>query len=85
MNLVVERVYFGKANKCCCGCSGNYHEVADPNSKGAVTRALKLVEKALKDPGAFDDVSDQRKNIFAQYVAVTRGNRCTIVYYAKKK
>ena len=37
-----KRIYLGKANACCCGCSGTYAERGTPLFKSRVKKVLKL-------------------------------------------
>jgi hypothetical protein len=47
-DIDASRVYIGKANRCCCGCSGVYYE----DDSKAAQRARARVYKALTTPDA---------------------------------
>lgn len=62
----VSRVYSGKANHCCCGCSGKYNE--SPKAiKLMYKKFLKLTSELLE----FEDT----------YVSFETNTRLNIIYY----
>lgn len=68
----VTRIYIGKANKCCCGCSGKYTERSDKRFGAKADQ----VDRALAEAHPVDiDASSPT------YIAVDVGNRVLIAYF----
>ena len=61
----INRVYSGKAGRCCCGCSGKYS--SDDKAKRRLLRLLN------ENPSAIDRGSN--------YIAVELGTRIHIAYF----
>jgi hypothetical protein len=66
----VKKVYVGKANKCFCGCSGNYFYADNPDHKSDFDKAVAKFNKLGADDGDDShDVSypDKKNNLVALY------------------
>lgn len=75
MDKEIEKVYFGKADCCCCGCAGKYH-----TSKAMVTKAKKRIDAALINPSSVDDIFHHYDE-FSNIVSIQSGGRMTTIYY----
>ena len=63
----IEKTYHGKADACCCGCSGRYTE-----TRRGIRRGLQEMGRAIMEGGTVD--TDDT------YVAVELGGRVRIAY-----
>jgi hypothetical protein len=66
----VKKVYVGKANKCFCGCSGDYFYADNPDHKADFDKAVAKFHKlGLDDGDDSHDVSypDKKNNLVALY------------------
>ena len=43
----VTSVYSGKANRCCCGCSGKHYDVGTPAADKMARKVVKLINSAI--------------------------------------
>lgn len=63
----VARVYSGKKNRCCCGCSGKYYEVGEADPK----TIRKIFGKILSG-----ECTDEGGHVWSEI-----GDRLYIAYY----
>lgn len=67
----IKQVYSGKANRCCCGCAGNYYE--DERNKRRIAKLLQSNPATILEDGIGDE----------ELFSVEVGNRLYIAYLTK--
>lgn len=84
----VASVYSGKANKCCCGCSGKYYYAKKFQEWSSKNRGYPVNDEDVNDRQVKRIVNKLNKNIEklesdSNWFCLTEGNRWYIAYYGE--